>query len=193
MTKIQAESDITGSQEDIKGSDNRFNVSSRADGRGYYNSRDESQSFVLLFNDANCTTGDFIVHIQNQKADGQHLVIRSIGINSDTASSWDIVTVTGTAGGGNVAATPVNLNFAGVANSATVTANTVVDSDSSPITGLTAVDEFDHLNVVAGGHEEFRFQDQVRLGEDQAVAVRCKSGTGVSGFGVIFFYFEKGK
>jgi len=193
MTKLQAESRVTGSNEDIKSSDNRLDVTSRSDGRGYYNSRDESESYVLLFNDANCTTADKIVHLQNKKTDGKHLVIRSIGINSDSASSWDIVTVTGTADTGAVAATPVNLNFAGVTKAATVTANTVVDSDTSPMGGLTVVDEFDHVNVVAGGHEEFRFQDQVRLGEDQAIAVRCKSGTGVSGFGVIFFYFEKGK
>lgn len=192
MSKLQAESRTSGAQEDIKSSDNRLDVTSRSDGRGYYNSRDQSESYVLPFNDANCTTADHIVHLQNTKTDGKHLVVRSIGINSDSASSWDVVTVTGTAGGGAVAATPINLNFAGQAKSATVTANTVVDSDNSPISGLTDVSEFDHVNVVAGGHEEFRFEDQVRLGEGQAIAIRCKSGTGVSGFGVIYFYFESG-
>lgn len=176
--------------QDVRGSDNRLNTSARSDGRGYYNSRDDSESFSLLFDDANCTAGDIIVHLQNKKTDGKHLVLRSIGINSDSVSEWDIVTVTGTAGGGAVAATPNNLNFAGVAKTAAVTANTVVDSDTTPISNLTVVDEFDHLAVIAGGHEEFRFENQVRLGQDQAVAVRCKTGTGVSGFGVIFFRFE---
>lgn len=190
MVRVQYIDDIKGNFQEAHGSDSRLNVSSRADGRGYYNSRDESESYVLLFNDANCTAGDEVVHLQNKKTDGKHMVIRSIGINSDSASEWDVVTVTGTASGGNVAATPVNLNFAGVTKSATVTANTVVDSDSTPMDGLTVVDEIDHVAVVASGHEEFRFQDQIRLGEDQAIAVRCKTGTGVSGFGAIFFYFE---
>jgi len=190
MPKIQYKDDKTGFSSEVEGSDSRFNVSSRADGRGYYNSRDESESYVLLYNTANCTAGDFIVHLQNKKTDGKHMVIRSVGVNSDAASGFDLVTVTGTAGGGAVAATAVNLNQAGVARTATITANTVVDADNSDITGLTTVLEIDHVNVIAGGHEEFRFQDQLRLGQNQAVAIRCKSGTNPSGFGVIFFYFE---
>ena len=190
MTKINFLTDTNGVESEAKGSDGRVNVSSRSDGRGYYNSRDESESYTLLFDTANCTALDFIVHLQNKKTDGKHLVIRSIGINSDAASSFDVVTVTGTAGGGAVAASAVNLNQAGVAKTATITANTVVDADNSAITGLTAVDIIDQVNVVAGGHEEFRFMDQLRLGQDQAVGIRCKSGTNPSGFGVIFFYFE---
>jgi len=47
------------------------------------------------------------------------------------------------------------------------------------------------VQVIAGGHEEFRFQDQVRIGQDQAVAIRMDAGTADSQvFGVIFFYFE---
>ncbi len=118
------------------------------------------------------------------------MVIRSASVNSDSNSAFDFVIVTGTAGGGAVAATPVNLNQAGVAKTATVTASTVVDSDASPISGLTAGNELDHVNVLANAHEEFRFQDQVRIGQNQAVGIRCKIGTGVSCFGIIFFYFE---
>ncbi len=77
-----------------------------------------------------------------------------------------------------------------MARSATVTASTVVDSDASPITGLTVGSEFDHVNVVANGHEEFRVEDQIRIGQDQAIGIRNKIGTGVSCFGIIFFYFE---
>ena len=190
MAKIDITSDATGSEEVVQGSDKRLNVSSRADGRGYYNSRDESESYSFLFNDANCTAGDYICHLQNKKTDGKHMVLRSASVNSDAVSSFEFVTVTGTAAGGAVAATPVNLNQAGVARTATVTANTVVESDVSPMSGLADGVEFDHVNVVAGGHEEFRFQDQVRIGQDQAVAIKCKNGTSVSCFGVIFFYFE---
>ncbi len=192
MAQLTYNNDKTLNNQPVQGSDGRLNVSSRADGRGYYNSRDESESYILLFNDASATgsTNDVIVHLQNKKTDGKHMVIRSIGINSTSASGWDVVTVTGTAGGGAVAATPVNLNQAGVAKTAAVTANTVVSSNSSPITSIVTVDEIDHITLGANGHEEFRFQDQLRLGQDQAIAIRCKTGTDVLGFGVIFFYFE---
>ncbi len=190
MGRIQFIDDVLGNFQETHGSDSRLNVSARSDTRGYYNSRDESESFTLLFDDANCTALDFCVHLQNTKTDGKHMVIRSASVNSDSNSAFDFVLVTGTAGGGAVAATPVNLNQAGVAKTATVTANTVVDSDANPITGLTVGSELDHVNVLANAHEEFRFQDQVRIGQDQAVGIRCKIGTGVSCFGIIFFYFE---
>ena len=51
--------------------------------------------------------------------------------------------------------------------------------------------EFDHVNCLAGGHEEFRFQDQLRLGQNQAIGLRMDNGTAASQiFGVIYFYFE---
>ena len=188
--EVDYTSDSTGGEEKAKGSDNRLNVSSRADGRGYYNSRDNSESYVFVFNDANCSVGDYTAYLKNDKTDGKHMVIRSASVNSDTLSAFEIVTVAGTAAGGAVTSAPANLNQAGVARSATVTAATVVDSYTTPISGLTDVLEFDHVNVSAGGHEEFRFQDEFRLGQNQAIAIKVKVGTGVSCFGVIFFYFE---
>ncbi|MCH8220217.1 MAG: hypothetical protein IIA76_02610 [Proteobacteria bacterium] len=118
------------------------------------------------------------------------MVIRSASVNGEVKSKFSFLTVTGTAGGGT-AATPVNLNQGGVAKTATVTALTTADSGSTPMSNLTAALEIDHVQVIAGGHEEFRFQDQLRLGQDQAVAIRMDAGTSDSQvFGVIFFYFE---
>jgi len=191
MPRIQYISDITGGFEEAHGSDSRLNVSSRADGRGYYNSRDESESYSLTFDDDNATVNDYVVYLKNTKTDGKHLVIRSASVNGEVNSSFEFLKVTGTPGGGAVAATPTNLNFAGVAKSATADSFTVADSGASPISGLVAGDEFDHVQVIAGGHEEFRFQDQLRVGQNQAVAIRMKKGTADSYcFGVIFFYFE---
>lgn len=179
-----------GAGEIAHGSDGRVNVSSRADGRGYYNSRDESESYVLIFDDANATALDFIVYLRNDKTDGKHLVVRSASINCEVNTKVSILMVTGTAGGGAVA-TPTNLNQAGVARSAKVTALTTADSGVTPMSGLTAGAELDHVNCSAGGHEEFRFQDQLRIGQDQAIALRMDAGTADSQlFGVIFFYFE---
>ena len=175
---------------EARGSDGRVDTSARIDGRRYYNSRDKGETFTLIFSDANCTVGDFSVYLKNTKTDGKHMVISSASINGDTASAFEFNKVSGTPGGGNVVATPFNMNPAGFTNTANVLANTVVDSDASPITGLSSDAIIDNINVVAGGHEEFRFLDSLRIGPDQAIGIRNKIGTGVSCFGVIFFYFE---
>ena len=191
MPRLQFVNDINGAIEETKGSDSRLNVSSRSDGRGYYNSRDESESYVLAFEDDNATIGDYIVYLKNEKSDGKHLVVRSASVNGEAVSSFEFLRVTGTPGGGAVDATPTNLNQGGVAKSATVAASVVADSGSSPISGLVDGVCIDHVQVTAGGHEEFRFQDQLRLGQDQAIAIKMKKGTADSyAFGVIFFYFE---
>lgn len=191
MPRIQYTNDTNGSFEEAQGSDSRLNVSSRADGRGYYNSRDKSESYSLVFSDENATIGDYIVYLKNTKTDGEHLVIRSASVNGEVVSAFDFVRVTGTPAGGAVSTSPINLNQAGVARSATADSFTVADSGSSPISGLTQGVDIDHVQCGAGGHEEFRFQDQLRLGQDQAIAIRMKRGTADSYcFGVIFFYFE---
>lgn len=190
MSLIDFFNDITGFREVAHGSDGRVNVSARSDTRGYYNSRDESESYVLIFDDANASINDFVVYLKNIKTDGKHLVVRSASVNCEVNTKVSFLTVTGTAGGG-AAATPANLNFGGVAKSASVTALTTADSSSTPMTGLTADVEIDHLNCLANGHEEFLFQDQLRLGQDQAIALRMDAGTADSQiFGVIYFYFE---
>lgn len=193
MAELSYDNDSTGNLQKVKGSDGRLNTSSRSDGRGYYNSRDESQSYVLTFDDANATALDFVVYLKNDKTDGQHLVVRSASVNCEVLTKVSFQLVTGTAGGG-ATATPTNLNFAGKARSATATALTTADSGSTPMSGLAADTEIDHVNCLAGGHEEFRFQDQLRLGQNQAIALRMDAGTADSQiFGVIYFYFETGK
>ena len=190
MAEIQFTDRDSGNIQKTQGSDGRLDVSSRSDGRGYYNSRDESESYSLIFDDANATALDFVVYLRNDKTDGKHMVIRSASVNGEVTSKFSFLRVSGTAGGG-AAATPTNLNQAGVARSATATALATADSGVTPMSGLTAGAEIDHVQVVAGGHEEFRFQDQLRLGQDQAVAIRMDAGTLNSQvFGVIFFYFE---
>ncbi len=118
------------------------------------------------------------------------MVVRSASVNCEVNTKVSFLTVTGTAGGG-ATVTPFNLNQGGVTNAATVTALATADSGVTPMSGLTADLEIDHVNCVANGHEGFRFEDQLRLGQNQAIALRMDSGTDNSNiFGVIFFYFE---
>lgn len=189
--RIEYINDENGSLQEAHGSDGRLNVSSRSDERIYYNSRDKSQAYSLVFDDAACTAADFNVVLTNNTTDGKHLVIHSIGVNAIAAASFKLHLVTGTAAGGAVATTPLNMNRAGTSNASATTAFTVANSDSSPISGLTSAGVFDHAVVAANGHEEFRIQDSIRLGQGQSIAIEtdtASSGTRV--FGVIFFYFE---
>lgn len=196
MSRINFVSDVTGSVEEMHGSDGRANVSSRSDGRRYYNSRDVNEAYSLTFDDANASDGDYVVYLKNDKTDGQHMVVSAVGINCEAASSvFKLSVVTGTAGGG-VATTPTNLNQGGVAKTATVTALTTADSSVTPMSGLTE----DKLVDIAGisgayGHEEFRLQDTLRLGQDQAIAIELDyaAAADVRAFGVIFFFFEEAK
>jgi len=189
--RIQYIDDVNGNFQEAHGSDGRLNVSSRTDERIYYNSRDKSQSYSLVFDDAACSAGDFNVVLFNTSTIGQHLVIHSVGVNSLAVASFKLHQVTGTAATGAVSATPMNLNRAKASNSASVTASTVVNSDSSPISGITSSGVLDHASVAASGHEEFRIADTIRLGQDQGIAIEMDSGANATRvFGVIFFYFE---
>lgn len=189
--RIEYINDGTGSFQEAHGSDGRLNVSSRQDARIYYNSRDESQAYSLVFDDAACTSGDFNVSLFNNRTDGKHLVLHSVDINADAVVTMKLHIVTGTAGGGAVAATPVNLNRAGTSNTATVTASTVANSDSSPISGLTSAHVLDHVGIAANSHERFKVDDSIRLGQGQGLAVEANTSTaGTRVFGTLFFYFE---
>ncbi len=188
MALLDFFNDRSGSREVAHGSDGRVNTSSRSDSRAYYNSRDVKKSFALPFDDAACSAGDVNVVLFNNDVTDK-IVIRSIGVNALNVAGFKLHTVTGTAGGGAVSATPFNLHV-GEAD-AVVTASTVANSDSSPITSITFDKLIDHLSVVSSGHEEFRLGDQLRLAKGQGIAIEMDSGANATRvFGVIFFYFE---
>lgn len=192
MALIDFFNDRDGKREVAHGSDGRLNVSSRSDSRGYYNSRDESQSFVMAFFDTRATAGDYVAYLKNDKTDGSHLVITGIGIGSQTGSSvFKLITCTGTITGGN-SATPVNLNQGGVSRSATVTARTTSDSNTSPLVNVAEADLIDIIGISeAYGHGDFHLNNQFRLGQDQAIAIEFDIGsTDDDVFGSLFFFFE---
>ncbi len=184
--------DKTGFREVMHGSDGRGNVDSRSAERIYHNSRIQSEAYTLVFDDANATAGDFVAYLKNTDANGRHLVVHSIGVNCEAATSkLDLLVVTGTQVGGAVL-TPGCLNRA-APKSAAVLAAGPADSNSTPMTGLTDGVELDHASIPsAWGHEEFRISDGIRLGQDVAIAIKLgvAAAIDVRTFGVIFFYFE---
>ena len=185
MPEITFTSDKSGSTEKMEGSDNRANVSSRTDSRSYYNSRDQSNAFSLVWDDASSAAGDMIVYWKNTDTTGKQLVIDSIGCNGTQASSFKLHVVTGTAAAGT-SVLPFCLNRA-TPKSAQATA---MEAAGTAITGLTSVGVVDHAGITATGHEELRLDDRLRIGQDGAIAIEYEQGTTGRTWGVIFGYYE---
>ena len=143
--EIQFISDKGDGLSKAKGSDGRLNVSSRSDPRSYYNSRDESQAFSLVWDDASSEAGDFILYWKNTNANGKRLVIESVGFNSELAASFKLHIVSGTASGTTV--TPTCLNRAVPESAAAV----AIEAAGTAITGLTSSFVIDHASVGADG------------------------------------------
>jgi hypothetical protein len=182
--ELQYTSDKSKGIEKAQGSDNRLNVSSRQDSRSYYNSRDESLAFSLLWDDDTSEAGDFVLYWKNTDTTGRVLVIDSVGLNAEAASSFKLHAVNGTPTG--VSVTPECLNRAAPKAAQAI----AVEAAGTPITGLTSAAVIDHAAVGAGCHEEFRLDDRLRIGQDQAIAIKYTQGAEGRTWGVIFGYYE---
>lgn len=182
--ELQATSNKTGSVEKIASSDNRIDTSARVDSRSYYSSRDNSQAFSLVFDDASSEAGDYIVYWKNTDVTGKILVIDSCGLNSENAASFKLSVVTGTAVGSSVTPTCLNVAFKQSAQAA------CIEAAGTAITGLAEESVVDHAATGAGCHEEFRLDDRLRIGQDQAIAIEYEQGTTGRAWGVIFGYYE---
>jgi len=174
-------SDRTNGVEKAKGSDNRLNVSSRSDGRSYYNSRDESLAFSALWDDSSSEAGDFILSWKNTDATGKVLVIHRIQTNSEnTDGSFKLHLVDGDAIGASV--TPVCLN-----RSKPKTAQAICkEAAGTPLTGLISDLEIDHVS----NGDEMSSDDLFRVGQDQTVAIEYEQGTTGRTWGKIIGYYE---
>ncbi len=184
--KIDIKNDRTRAMEEVEGSDGRLNVSSRADSRAYYNSRDMGRMFSLPFDFQDAAAGEYGAYWKNT-SDDKILVINAIGVNSAENARFKLWFVTGTAAGGT-SLVPTNLN-----GGSTVAAEATAmegGSAATGITGLTAGSLIDFAYCQANGHEEFRLRDTLRLGQNQAVAIEYDEGTTGDMSGVIFGFYE---
>ncbi len=118
---------------------------------------------------------------------GKVFIIDAIGLNSQYDADFELWTVTGT-GGGGTAATPVCLNRA-TPKTAQANCFTAV---SSTVTVGAEEHRLDIVSVKAGAHEEFRLFDRLRIGQDQAIAIKCDLIATSPGktHGVLFGYYE---
>ena len=177
-------SDKTGALEPVFGSDNRENVSSRQDGRPYYNSRDESEFFTLSWDDGSSAAGDFIVYWKNTDATGRSLIISLVDLNSDANASFKLHTVTGTAVGASI--TPHCSNRVSPKSAQAI----AVEAAGTAITGLTSSGMVRHKSVTADQSGEIGTQDTLRIGQDGAIAIEYEQGAGGRTWGTIEGFYE---
>jgi len=174
--------DKSGNEGRVRGSDNRLDTSARTAGRGYYNSRDDAQTYSIVFDAQSAAAGDFVFYFKNTSTTGKIWIIDGVGLNSVENSRMKMHIVSGTAAGGTTL-TPLNLNRSS-GNAATATAM------EGAITGLTSTGLVDFAYVAAAGHEEFRLEDRLRLGQNDAIAIEYDEGTTGDVSGVMFGFFE---
>lgn len=184
--KLWFRNDKNRQLEEMEGSDGRANVSSRADPRPYYNSRDEGESYTVVFDHQSAVAGEYSTYWQNTSTDKKHLVISSIGVNSVQNARIKLWFVTGIASAGT-AVTPLNTNKTSPNDAA---ANARQGASGSGIANLTTDGQIDFLFCPANGHEEFRLTDRVRLGQNDAIAIEYDEGTTGDFAGVIFGFYE---
>ncbi|KKL99940.1 hypothetical protein LCGC14_1809440, partial [marine sediment metagenome] len=178
--------DVTGNFQEAHGSDSRLNVSSRADNRAYYNSRDRGQCYTLVYDHPSAADNQYSFYLKNTSTT-KALVVSSVGLNSDDVAIMELLYVTGSVVNG-VSFTPTNLNKSS-SNDADATA--LEDGGGTAISSVTDGAEIDSVTISAKAHEEMRLSDRLRLGQNDAVALKMITGTTTPDVsGVVFFYFE---
>jgi hypothetical protein len=180
MPRISYIDSFDGSFGEARGAAHRLNVSSRSDTRAYYISRDSGRAFTLVFDHQSAAAGEYSAYLRNDDSE-RTLVVSSIQLNSVEASRIKLHFVSGTGSGTTI--TPARLNRNGSKNA---TATALV----GPVTGLTSEDVAVFAFVEATGHDEFRLEDTVRLGEGDAIAIEYDEGTTGDFFGTLFFFYE---
>ncbi len=179
MVKIQ---DGGGKNGDATVSNNqRLDVSARIASRQYYESRDTGQVYSVIIVDAGAVANEETAYLQNTSTD-KDIVIDEILLNTNTASLWRVKFVTGTAAGASVV-TAVNMNKAS-SNSASVNCR----GGAGGVTGLTDDGDITLFRVGADEHDEISFNEALRLGQDDAIAVECETSGEVEI--VISFHFD---
>jgi len=144
----------------------RLDTSARAASRQYYESRDTGQVYTVISVDATAVANEETIYVQNTST-SKDMIIEKITISADVDSQWRVKFVTGTADGGSVI-TPVNLNKAS-SNTAAATCR-----GNGAIGSITDDGDITIVRIGADGHDEVRFSEALRLGQDDAIAVECE-------------------
>lgn len=185
MARIEYKNDVTRALEEAEGSDGRMNVDARSGGITYHNSKHLGQTYAMTFEHLTAANGEYSFYMKNDSTD-MTLVVSDIGVNSVVVSRLKLWSVTGTAtGAGDII--PRNMNLV---SSLTATGSFKQDTGGA-IGGITTSGiAIDDVQCSAGGHEELRLSDRLRLGQGDAIALEVDTTAGGNVFGVVFFYYE---
>ncbi len=171
----------TGNRVAVSPTGNRLDVSSRANPRVYYVSRDDGNVFTVYSEDSSAVAGDFILYIKNTNT-SKNLYIDNIIFDSAENAKFKLHKVSGTAVGTSI--TPLNANFKS-GNTASLDA-----VGNGAITGLTSQGVIISERVLANSTSEFKTNDFLRLGLDDAIAIEYDSGTTGEADVTVVCYFD---
>jgi len=186
MARIEYISGVTGSFQEAHGSDNRLNVSARADNRAYYNSRDQGQSYALQWSHLGATDAEESWYIKNENTT-LTLVVSSFTVSCDTAARFTFSLTNAVATNGT-AIIPTNLN----ASSPHAAVGTFLHSIGGTAITVTPGLAIELFHTVANARLLIELGDRVRLGQNDACVLQATEDhatTSDSG-GMILFYYE---
>ena len=186
MAEIDYRSDKTRAHEKAEGSDGRLNVSSRADSRAYYNSRDEGQTYSFGFTFTAAEAGEFAAYFKNTSAT-LTFVPTEIVVGADVAGKVKLCFVSGTAAAGTTV-TPTNDNR--VSSNAASAIAMEGNSAATGITGLTSDALIETILYPASSSHSMAVSDSVRLGQNDAIAIEYDAGGTATIAGTILGFYE---
>lgn len=189
--KIQFANDVSNALEEVRGSSGRLNVSSRQDGRAYYNSRDDQLTFALPFNMTLADTDEILVAWRNASPD-KHLVISAVDVSVFEPVDIKVHVGTGTPADGTEL-TPVNMNQSSSRAAPDDSAVMAMEGNTTtPITGMTSSGVVAYVSIgVAQTGQRIDLGDRVRLGQNDAIFLEVEAAS-TPGFvlGTIYGYYE---
>lgn len=186
MARIEFKNDQTRALEEAEGSSGRMNVDSRSGSIPYHNSKHEGQTYSMTFEHLAGASGEISLYIKNTSTT-KALVVEGVDINATALSRFKLDVVTGAAAGaGDVI--PRNTNLA----SANEAVGIFKEDTGGAITGVTIDGRpLYYVQCGAGGHEEMRLNERLRLGQNDAIALELDfTATTSDVFGVVFFHYE---
>jgi hypothetical protein len=160
----------------------RLDTSSRSNPRIYYVSRDKGQAFSWHSTYSVGGTGEEILYIKNT-SDTLKLFIDDVIVGGAVAAVFELRHETsGTAAGTTITGKNLNLGSGNVA--------TATSFGNASVTGSLDGDIIASERVQAGDSKDFKTNDAIFLGKNDAVFIRYVGSAGVAEAS-IFGYFEE--
>jgi len=161
--------------------DNRLQVESKSNVRGFYVSRDEERLFNVVFEQSSSAAGNYVGYMKNTSTT-RRLIIDLARLQADSAAIWKIYSATGTATGG-ITATAKNMNL----ESALTPEATLLQYNVGGFVASSALIASERHP--ANTSSVVPFDDTLILGQNNAVAFQYNSGvTGKASVTVRFYY-----